>query len=174
MERRIVLKFLVKLRKSLIECLKRLAAVLGKNVVARTQIFEWHKSFQNVREKGEDDFKSGRHSTSKPDNIIARVKQLVWNDQRLTVPMIGEELCLNRESEVGKSYCIPCELWCDKSHLFHYDSTPAQNAISSWLNKKSQLFTTLRISQELAPCDFWLFPKPKSVMREHIFHLDIK
>ena len=46
----------------------------------------------------EDDPKSGRPSTSKTDRNIERVKQLVRNDRRLTVRMIGEKLGLNRES----------------------------------------------------------------------------
>jgi len=54
--------------------------VFGKNVMSRTQIFEWHKRMKNGCEKVEDDPKSGQPSMSKTDDNIARVKQLVRND----------------------------------------------------------------------------------------------
>ena len=75
-----------------------LKEVYGEDVMSRTQIFEWHKRFKNGRKEVEDDPKSGRPSTSRTDDNIARVKQLVRNDRRLTVRMIGEKLGLNRES----------------------------------------------------------------------------
>ena len=98
MEQRINLKLLVKLKKGPTESLKLFIEVYGEDVMTRTQIFEWHKRFKNGREEVEDDPKSGRPSTSKTDDNIARVKQLVRNDRRLTVRMIGEELGLNRQS----------------------------------------------------------------------------
>lgn len=97
-EQLINLKFLVKLKKTPTECLKLLEKVYGEDVMSRTQIFEWHKCFKNGREKVEDDPNSGLPSTSKTDDNIARVKQLVRNDRRLTVRMFGEGLGLNRES----------------------------------------------------------------------------
>ena len=89
MEQRINLKFLVKLKKTPTECLKLLKEVYGEDMMSRTQIFEWHKRFKHGREEVEDDPKSGRPSTSKTDRNIERVKQLVRNDCRLTVRMIG-------------------------------------------------------------------------------------
>ena len=46
----------------------------------------------------ENDPKTGRYSTMRTDKNITRVKQLVQSDCRLTVRMISDELCLNRES----------------------------------------------------------------------------
>ena len=48
--------------------------------------------------KVEDDPKMGRPSTTRTDENITRVKQLVRSDRRLTVGMISDELSLNRES----------------------------------------------------------------------------
>jgi len=78
---------LVKLKKSQTECLKLLIAVYGEGVMSRTQIFEWHKRFKNGSQKVENDptFASGRPFTSKTDDNITRVKQLVQNDRRLTM-----------------------------------------------------------------------------------------
>ena len=61
----------------------------------RTQIFE--KRIEKGRKEMEDDPKTGRPSTTRTDENITRVKQLVQSDGRLTV-RISDELSLNRES----------------------------------------------------------------------------
>ena len=98
MEHKINLKFLVKLRKTPTECFKFLKKVYGKDVMSRTQIFEWHKHFEKGCKKVEDDPKTGQFSTARTDENITRVKQLVQRDCRLTVQMISDKLSLNRES----------------------------------------------------------------------------
>jgi len=55
MEQRINLKFLMKLKKCQIECLKLLKEIYGEDVTSRMQIFEWHKHFKNGCKKVEDD-----------------------------------------------------------------------------------------------------------------------
>ena len=96
MEQRINLKFLVKLGKN--ECFKLLKEVYGKDVMSRPRVFEWHKRFKSGCEEVENDPKSGRPSTTKADENIRRVKQLVRSDRRFRVCMIADELALNRES----------------------------------------------------------------------------
>ena len=98
MEQRINLKFLVKLRKTPTECFKLLKEVYGEDVMSRMQIFEWHKRFEKGCEDVEDDPKTGRSSTTRTDENIIRVKQLVRSHRRLTARMISDELSLNRES----------------------------------------------------------------------------
>ena len=98
MEQQINLKFLVKLGKNPTECFKLLKEVYGKDVMSRPRVFEWHKHFKSGCEEVKNDPKSGRPSTTKTDENIKRVKQLVRSDRRLTVRMIADELSLNRES----------------------------------------------------------------------------
>ena len=52
-------KFLVKLRKTSTECFKLLKEVYGEDVMSRTQIFKWHKRFENACEEVENDPKKG-------------------------------------------------------------------------------------------------------------------
>ena len=66
--------------------------------MSRTQIFEWHKRFEKGHEEVEDDAKTGQPSTTRTDENVTRVKQLVRSDRRLTVRMTSDELSLNRES----------------------------------------------------------------------------
>ena len=96
MEQQISLKFLVKLGKNPNECFKLPKEVYGKDVMSRPRVFQWHK--RSGREEIENDPKSGRPSTTKADENIMRVKQLMRSDRRLTIWMIADELSLNRES----------------------------------------------------------------------------
>ena len=50
------------------------------------------------REVEEEDRKTGRPFTTKTDENITRVNQMVQSDGRLTAQMISEELSLNTES----------------------------------------------------------------------------
>ena len=45
----------------------------------------------------EDDYRSGRPSTSRTDENVERVRQKVRSDRRLTVRMIADELGMNSE-----------------------------------------------------------------------------
>ena len=97
-EQRINLKFLVKLRKNPTESFKLLKEVYGKEVMSRPRVFKWHKRFKSGRKEMKNDPKSQQSSTTKMDENIMRVKQLVQSDHRLMVRMIADELGLNRES----------------------------------------------------------------------------
>jgi len=132
MKQQINLRFLVTLKKSPTEWLKRLKEVYGESVMSRTQIFEWHKCFKNGREKVEDDPKSERPSTSKTDNI-ARVKQLdVWNDCRWQYKWLEKYEWMDnlRMRKLTMHLHTMWSVWG-----------------SCWSKKKSQLLTTHRIFQ---------------------------
>ena len=97
-EQRANLKFLVKLEKTPTEALAMLQQVYGEDAMGRTQLFEWHKKFKEGREDLADDPRSGRPSTSRHEDNIQHVKQLVRSDRRLTVRMIAEELAINKST----------------------------------------------------------------------------
>jgi hypothetical protein len=60
------------------------------------------------------------------------------------------------------------ELWPD-AWILHHDNAPAHNALTvrEFLAKKSIM--KLDHSPDLAPCDFWLFPKLKTALKGHRF-----
>ena len=66
--------------------------------MSRMQIFEWHKHFEKGQEEVEDDSKMGQPFTTRTDENITRVKQLVQSDDMLTAQLISDELNRNRES----------------------------------------------------------------------------
>ena len=96
-EQRINQKFLVRLGKTLTEALKLLQEVCGDNTMSSSRLFEWHRRFKQGREEVEDDYRSGRPSTSSTDENFERVRQKVRSDCRLAVRMIADELGMNSE-----------------------------------------------------------------------------
>ena len=64
------------------------------------------------------------------------------------------------------------ELWETRSWLFHHDNAPAHNAleIQEFLAKnKIAILEEPPYSPNLAPCDFFLFPKLKEVIKRTHF-----
>ena len=91
------LKFIVRLGKPPTEALKLLQEVYGDEMMSRTRLFERYMRFKEGREMVEDDYRSGRPSTSRTDENVERVRQKVRSDGRLTVRMIADELGMNSE-----------------------------------------------------------------------------
>ena len=63
--------------------------------------------------------------------------------------------------------CRPA-LWKNKSWMLHHDNAPAHTALSTrqlLANKQVTVLDHPPYSPDLAPCDFWLFPKLKSVVK---------
>ena len=60
------------------------------------------------------------------------------------------------------------ELWETRSWLFHHDNAPAHNALEIREFLAKQNIAVLKqtfYSPDLAPCDFFLFPKLKEVIK---------
>jgi len=75
---------------------EKLKRAYGEHFLSRAQVFRWHKSFLEGREKVENEPRAGRPSTSKTDDNVERVRSLVRSYRRLTLGMISSELNLNR------------------------------------------------------------------------------
>jgi histone-lysine N-methyltransferase SETMAR len=63
------------------------------------------------------------------------------------------------------------EIWPD-AWILHHDNAPAYDALAVWefLAKKSILkLDHPPYSPDLSPCDFWLFPKLKTTLKDHVF-----
>jgi len=77
------------------ETFQKLQQAYGEDVLSRAQVFRWFKAFSEGRKLIEDEPRSGRPSTSKNDENIAKVRNLVRSDRRMTLRMIGEQLGLS-------------------------------------------------------------------------------
>ena len=83
----------MKMQQKLNEKLRR---AYGEHAVSRTQVFRWHKAFLDGCESVENEPHCGRPCTSKTDENVTKVKDLMRSDRRLTVRLISIVLNLNR------------------------------------------------------------------------------
>lgn len=90
MEQRANVKFCVKLGKSFTETLQMLRQAYGEQAMSRTQVYDWHRRFKNGEESVEDGrFRSGRPTTSRTDENIARVREVIRADRRQTIDEVA-------------------------------------------------------------------------------------
>ncbi|XP_060833661.1 protein GVQW3-like [Rhopalosiphum padi] len=97
-QQRINLKFLVKLGKSATESFNLLTEVYGDSVLSRPRVFEWHKRFREGREEVEDNQRVGRPCSSKTNDNISKINEIVRKDRRLSIRMIAEMVNINKET----------------------------------------------------------------------------
>jgi len=78
-----------------------LVKVSGDNVMKKTAVYKWVKRFSEERESVTDEGRSGRPATSRTEENIAKLRQIVRENLRLTVRSIAEQVNIDRET-VGK------------------------------------------------------------------------
>jgi len=98
LEQHCAIKFCVKLNENATETYEKLKRAYGEHGQSRTRVFRWHKAFLDGRENVEEETRSGRPCTSKTDENVTKVRDLVRPDRRLTVRMISSVLNLNRQT----------------------------------------------------------------------------
>jgi len=89
-EQRICIKFCFKIRKTTMETYQLLQQAYGEDAMGRTQVFDWFHWFEEGRTSVESDSHLGRPSTSRNEEIIAKVRTIVRNNRRLTVREITD------------------------------------------------------------------------------------
>jgi len=90
-EQRICIKFCFKIGKTATETYQLLQQVYGEDAMGRTQVFDWVRRFKEGRTSVESDSLSGRQSTSRNEEMIAKVRTIVHNNRRLTVRKIADD-----------------------------------------------------------------------------------
>ena len=59
----------------------------------------------------------------------------------------------------------PKDYWAGKTWILHHDNAPAHTALSVKQFLVSKKITTLDHPPDLAPCNFFLFPKLKGILK---------
>jgi len=90
-EQRVCIKFCMKLGRNGVETF-----AFSEQCLSHACIFEWHKRFKEGQDSVDDNPRSGRPTTSKTDDFVARVREMIPANWRLTI----RELSV----EVGVSY----------------------------------------------------------------------
>ncbi|XP_014487170.1 PREDICTED: putative uncharacterized protein FLJ37770 isoform X2 [Dinoponera quadriceps] len=93
-EQRCAIKFYVKLNKSPTETFNMIRKAYKNEAMSRTRVFEWHKKFKDGREDVEDEERAGRPTSTRTHKNVAKVRQLLNCDRRLSVRLIAQELHL--------------------------------------------------------------------------------
>jgi predicted transposase YdaD len=91
-------KFFAKLGKSGSEIREMLVQVYGDNAMKKTAVYKWVTRSSEGRVSATDEERSGRLATSRAKENIAKVRQIVRENRRLTVRSIAEQVNIDRES----------------------------------------------------------------------------
>lgn len=86
----------MKIGKSVTETFEMLKIAFREETMCRTQTYEWWKRFREVRTSVDDDPRSGRPSTSKTDDNVAKVREVFRTNRRLTVREVAEEVSISK------------------------------------------------------------------------------
>ena len=78
-----------------------LLQVNGDNAMKKTAVYKWVKRFSEGRESVTDEERSGRPATSRTEENIANVRQILRTNRRLTVRSIAEQVNVDRETVRG-------------------------------------------------------------------------
>ena len=72
--------------------------VYGDSAMKKTAVYKWAKRFSDGRESANDEERSGRPATSRTEENIAKVRQIVRENHRLTVTSIAEQVNIDGET----------------------------------------------------------------------------
>ena len=120
-EQRICIKFCFTIGKPRTETYQLLQQAFGEDAMDRTRVFDWFRRFKECRTSVESDLRSGRPSTSRNEEMIAKDRIIVRNNRRLTVREVLRRL---RESVRRKRV----EKWRDGDWILHHDNAPAHTS----------------------------------------------
>jgi len=86
----------VKIGKSFTETFEMVKIAFREEAMGRTQTYEWWNRFKEGRTSVDDDPRSGRPSTSKTDDNVANVREVIRSNRRLTVREVAEEVSISK------------------------------------------------------------------------------
>jgi len=75
-----------------------LVRVYGDNAMNKTTVYKWVKRFSEGRKSVTEEERSGRPATSRTEENIAKVRQIVRKNRRLTVRSITEQVNIDKET----------------------------------------------------------------------------
>jgi len=164
-EQRVCVKFCCKLGKNFTETFQLLNQAYGEDCMSRTQCYEWFKRFEKGRMSVGEEPRPGRPSTSTDDDHVERVRAVIRGNRRLTVREVANEILACLRDAVRRKRP---ELWVNQTWVLHHDNAPAHASllIRGYLAKhQTPVVPHPPYSPDLAPADFFLFPKLKTTLK---------
>jgi len=158
-EQKVCLKFCVANEISCADALKMLKKAYGDSTMSKTRAYEWFSAFKEGREVLEDLPRSGRPSTSTTNDNIEKIKHLVLQNRRFSVRELASEVNIDKMTVHGIITNILHRATHRATIVADYK---AKNSVNSVDHPP--------YSRDLAPCDFFLFPKLKLQLLVLVFH----
>ena len=87
-EQRICINFCFKLNRTAAETHRMLKEAFGEQALSQARTFEWFKRFKDGRESVEGRKHSGRPSTCRTLEVIAKVREVILEDRLSTIFVI--------------------------------------------------------------------------------------
>ncbi|PNF17157.1 hypothetical protein B7P43_G09084 [Cryptotermes secundus] len=162
---RMNIKFMCKLGKSASETQSMLQQVYGDTALKKSTVYDWFSRFKNWQETLEDVQCSGRPSTSKTEEMIGKVRQLIRCDQRMTITELEQDVDICHGSihailsddvkmrQVSAKFVMR-QLTMDQMEC-------CMMVAGDLFDKNIPVITQPPYSPDLALSDFWLFPTKK-------------
>ena len=97
-EQRYCTKFCQTLGNNQTEIIQKIQQGFGDETLSQTQIKKWFNRLKNSQLSVESEACSGRPSTSRNQEVVEKVFQIVMEDHRLTLRKIVEEVRISRRS----------------------------------------------------------------------------
>ena len=91
-QQRVCIDFCFRLGKNGIETYEILQAAFRESCLSRSKTFEWYSRFKSGHRSFEDYPHPGRPSTSHTKETVARVREIIRADQRLTIREVAKEV----------------------------------------------------------------------------------
>ncbi|PNF32071.1 hypothetical protein B7P43_G05722 [Cryptotermes secundus] len=154
-----------------------------ENSLGQTQTYNWYKRFKNGRTLPDDDDHSGQLSTGKTPENVTKARDLILQDRRLTIQdfcntlglsygtcqrILSEELNMRRIAAKFVPRLLQNE---QKQHRLEV-CRELQQQLQEDPNFLSKVVTVVPhppYSPDLAPCNFFLFPKMKIKLKGQRF-----
>ena len=133
-----------------------LQIAFGPSCMNRASVFEWHKRFKEGRESVRDDERCGRSKEVRTPELGSH-----WTDNKEYYVEVLREF--RKRFHRKRPALFKSGQW-----HFHQDNAPVHNSIlvTDYLTKMGiKTVPHPPYSPDLAPCDFWLFPKLKENLR---------
>ena len=91
-QQRVCIDFCFRLGKTVAETYEMLQAAFGESCLSRSKTFEWYSRFKSGRRSFENDPLPGRPSTSHTEVTVARVREIIRADRRLTIREVAVDV----------------------------------------------------------------------------------
>jgi hypothetical protein len=138
-----------------------LKTVFGNSAMGRIQTFEWFSRFKHGETSVEDSERSGRPSTGRTDENVEDVRKIVNEDRR--------NISVETAGRLGLSYGTWQRILTEDLNKQQISGAHCFVCAAILAAKNMAVVPHPPYSPDLAPCDFFLFPKMKSKLKRRSF-----